>query len=71
MDKKIEKQLQRLKAKVRKPYLQATDFDDLDCGRQMAEIIRPQIGVARLEVIELWKQIKELDPSAPPCPFSE
>lgn len=50
-------------------YQHAQDFDDLDCGRSMAEILRPEIGLSRLKFNKCWNRIKELDPLAPENPL--
>ena len=64
-------ELERLKRKAKSLYLKAQVPDDMDCGRKLAEYIRPHIGIARREFSEVWKQIKALDPQAPDDPFAE
>lgn len=62
-------ELSRLKKRAKDLYLKAQNFDDLSCGRHMAEVLRPSIGVARVELREVWARIKELDPNAPDNPL--
>ena len=62
-------ELQRLKQRAAKAYYEATNFHGLDCGRRLAEAIRPSIGLARREYSRLLSEIKKLDPSAPDDPF--
>lgn len=60
------KELAELKKKAIKLYHKSIDFADLDCGRAMAETIRPEIYTARMQFNEIWERIEELDPDAPP-----
>lgn len=62
-------QLEKLKEKARRLYVNADLHDDLDCGRQLQEVIRPEIGSARCKFDKVWLEIQKLDPSAPPNPF--
>lgn len=64
-------ELKRLQKKAKALYLKATDFGGLDCGRRMAEHLRPSIGIARRDFSEIWKQIRRLDPGAPRDPFEK
>ncbi len=61
--------LEMLKMKARKYYHQATDFDHMDCGRHLAEFIRPDIAIAKDKFNKIWKRIQKLDPKAPPSPL--
>lgn len=61
--------LKCLKKKAKRLYLKATNFDDMDCGREMAEFIRPEIAEARIEFSRVWQEIQKLDSSAPQDPF--
>ncbi len=63
-------ELDELKAKARKLYLAAQSRGDLDCGRQLEEMIRPGLGVARQEFNKVWERIRELDPTAPKNPLA-
>jgi hypothetical protein len=63
-------ELKKLKKKAKALYLAANDFDDMDCGRSLAENIRPSIGVSREEFNKVWARIMELDANAPPNPFN-
>jgi len=62
-------ELSGLKIKARRLYKIAQVPECLDCGRALAEELRPDIAVARVKFSDTWKQIQELDPSAPPDPF--
>ena len=64
-------ELTRLKKKAKKLYLEAIDFDDLDCGRQMAEQIRPRLRESRLKFNTIWERIKQVDHKAPENPLQE
>ena len=64
-------ELEKLKRKAAKLYQQTQDFDQFSCGRQMAEYIKPEIGLARIEFNKVWKRISELDPTAPSNPLPE
>ena len=58
--------IESLKRQARKQYLIATELPShLDCGRHMAEHIRPDIAVARLKFNELMDDLSKLDPTAP------
>lgn len=63
-------QLWLLKRKARKLYSLATDFHHLDCGRAIAEQLRPQIFLARRKFSAVWEQIRALDSNAPKDPFT-
>jgi len=62
-------ELEKLKKMAKKLYQKANDFGDLDCGRNLAENIRPGLYTARMEFNKIWKQIMEIDPSAPKNPM--
>ena len=62
-------ELSKLRKKARRLYQETNDFSDLSCGRNLAEYIRPHIGVTRQEFNEVWEQIEKLDPSAPSNPL--
>ena len=67
----MKTELEQLRKKAKKLYIAATTgMDDMDCGRALAETIRPQIGVARKDFSKTWAKIKELDPFAPNDPFA-
>ena len=66
-----QRNLRALRAKARRLYLRATNFDDMDCGRRLAEHIRPDIAAARIEFDLIWSRVRQLDPTAPPSPFAE
>lgn len=61
--------LEKLRIKARQLYVNADLDDDLDCGRQLQEVIRPSVGAARLAFDKVWSEIQELDPNAPQNPF--
>jgi hypothetical protein len=63
-------ELERLKKEAKSLYLKAVDFDDLSCGRQLAEFLRPDVGLARAKFNETWAKIRELDSKAPTNPFT-
>ena len=58
-----------LKRKAKSLYKKATAFDDLSCGRNIAELLRPEIAIAREEFSCVWEKMKNLDPSIPDDPF--
>jgi len=62
-------ELERLKRKAKKLYLKAQSFGHMSCGRNLAENIRPDIGVARQEFNRVWKKIEALDTNAPANPL--
>jgi len=64
-------ELAKLKKQAIKLYHKSMDFDDLDCGRAVAEMLRPEIHTARITFGGVWKRVQELDPNAPANPFVE
>jgi len=58
--------IERLKRKAARQYKIATSFlDYMDCGRHMAEIIRPDIGIARIKFNKIMDELSILDPTTP------
>ena len=67
----MKARLRRLRRKARRLYLKANNFDDLDCGRHLAEYIYPDIHRAKERFNEVYSKIQKLDPNVPPNPFQE
>ena len=58
--------IERLKRKARRQNIKATTIpDNMDCGIHMAEIIRPDIAIARINFNNIMDELSTLDPTAP------
>lgn len=60
--------LDALRRTARSLYLKARSCDYLPGGRQIAEYMRPDLGIVNRELCATWHAIQALDENAPGCP---
>lgn len=66
LPEEVAPEIKRRKAKLKEIYTKYySHFDNLSCGKTLAEYISPELTKLRVEWDECVKGLRELDPSMP------